>query len=60
LYRFLRWSTVASMGNPSATLAVGQRVPEFTLTPANGPEPVSLSALRQCGPVIIEFLRGTW
>lgn len=48
------------MGKQSATLAVGQRVPEFTLSPANGAEPVSLSALRQRGPVIIEFLRGTW
>ncbi len=48
------------MAKQSATLVVGQRVPEFTLSSANGTEPVSLSALRQRGPVIIEFLRGTW
>jgi peroxiredoxin len=48
------------MGKQSATVAVGQRVPEFTLSPANGAEPVSLAALLQRGPVIIEFLRGTW
>ncbi len=48
------------MAKQSATLVVGQRVPEFTLSPANGTEPVALSELRQRGPVIIEFLRGTW
>lgn len=48
------------MGKQSTTLAVGERVPEFTLSPANGTEPVSLSGLRRRGPVIIEFLRGTW
>ncbi len=48
------------MANQSATVTVGQRVPEFTLAPANGAEPISLSALLQHGPVIIEFLRGTW
>ncbi len=48
------------MGKQSATLALGQRVPEFTLAPANGGEPVSLAGLRQRGAVILEFLRGTW
>ncbi len=48
------------MGKQSATLKVGQRVPEFTLSPANGAEPVSLSVLLRRGPVIVEFLRGTW
>ncbi len=48
------------MSTRSATLRVGERVPEFTLMPANAAEPVSLSKLLQRGPAIIEFLRGTW
>ncbi len=48
------------MSNRSATLRVGERVPEFTLSAANAAERVSLGNLLQRGPVVIEFLRGTW
>ena len=36
------------------------RAPEFTLAAANRPDQVSLAELRRGGPVILEFLRGTW
>ncbi len=48
------------MSQHSATLKVGDRAPDFTLAPANGAGEVSLAGLRQRGPVVVEFLRGTW
>src|SRR5262245_31771199 len=47
------------MGN-STTLRIGDRVPDFTLTAANHPGTFTLADLRKPGPVIVEFLRGTW
>ena len=46
-------------------IGVGEKAPEFTLAAANrfrhgNPEPVALRDLLQHGPVILEFLRGTW
>ncbi len=48
------------MAQQSSTLSAGGRVPEFTLTAANGGETVTLAQLLERGPVVIEFLRGTW
>ena len=42
------------------TLKVGDRAPEFELSAANRDGSVSLKQLLQRGPVIVEFLRGTW
>jgi hypothetical protein len=47
-------------------ITVGERAPEFTLKTANAAggrgvgESVSLGELVARGPVIVEFLRGTW
>lgn len=48
------------MGQGSTTLKVGDRVPEFTLAAANQPGTVTLAELFKQGPVVVEFLRGTW
>ncbi len=48
------------MAQQSSTLSTGSRVPEFTLAAANGGQTVSLAELLQRGPLVIEFLRGTW
>ena len=39
---------------------VGARVPDFTLSAANRPGIFTLSEQLKYGPVIVEFLRGTW
>jgi peroxiredoxin len=48
------------MQNLTETLGIGSRAPEFTLMAANREGTFSLSNLRERGPVILEFLRGTW
>jgi len=48
------------MDQHSSTLKVGDAAPDFTLAPANGNRAVTLSGLLTFGPVVIEFLRGTW
>ncbi len=48
------------MAQHSSTLQVGDHAPEFALPSANGMGEVSLSALLRRGPVVVEFLRGTW
>ena len=48
------------MLDSSETLKVGDRAPEFSLAAANRPESFSLGQLTARGPVILEFLRGTW
>jgi len=54
------------MKDRTETLGVGDRAPEFTLAAANDTAiakargTVSLSQLVARGPVIVEFLRGTW
>ena len=48
------------MARSSETLEVGDRAPEFTLAAANRSGEFSLSAELSRGPVILEFLRGTW
>jgi peroxiredoxin len=44
----------------SSTLKVGDAAPSFTLDAANVGEPVSLATMLERGPVIVEFVRGTW
>lgn len=45
---------------PSSTLQPGARAPQFTLSAANQDKKISLESLIGQGPVILEFLRGTW
>ena len=42
------------------TMKLGGRAPEFLLSAANRPGVFSLSGSLTRGPVIVEFLRGTW
>ena len=42
------------------TLNLGDSAPRFTLSAANRKEATSLESLLERGPVIVEFLRGTW
>ncbi len=42
------------------TLEIGSSAPEFSLAAANREGRFALTALLQHGPVILEFLRGTW
>ena len=54
------------MKDRTETLRVGDRAPEFNLATANTTvaaqvgQTVSLSQLTARGPVVVEFLRGTW
>jgi len=48
------------MAMESSTLHVGDRAPEFMLLAANLPQAVSLKYFVEHGPLIVEFLRGTW
>ena len=48
------------MRNVTETLGIGSRAPEFKLAAANRTGEFALSELLQQGPVIVEFLRGTW
>jgi len=48
------------MVSATDTLKIGDKAPDFALSAANGKEKYSLSDLRKHGPVIVEFLRGTW
>lgn len=50
------------MSDKSATdtLNLGDVAPKFSLSAANRQEPSDLPGLLRRGPVIVEFLRGTW
>jgi peroxiredoxin len=48
------------MQNRTETLGIGSRAPDFSLMAANREGSFSLSNLREHGPVVVEFLRGTW
>ena len=43
-----------------SAVRVGARVPDFSLPAANRPGTFTLSKMLNNGPVIVEFLRGTW
>jgi peroxiredoxin len=47
------------MVSHSKTLRMGDPAPDFTLPAANGSAQALSEALRH-GPVVLEFLRGTW
>jgi len=48
------------MRNRTETLEIGSRAPEFSLGAANGKGAFTLGGLLAQGPLILEFLRGTW
>ncbi len=48
------------MPEQTATLKVGDRAPGFDLAAANRGERFTLQEALRRGPVIVEFLRGTW
>ena len=48
------------MQNHTETLRIGGRAPEFSLGAANRERDFSLATLARQGPVVVEFLRGTW
>ncbi len=48
------------MPEQTSTLKPGDRAPQFELGSANRRERFRLDEAIQHGPVILEFLRGTW
>lgn len=48
------------MQKKTETLEVGSKAPEFTLPSANPQGNFSLRDLLARGPLVVEFLRGTW
>jgi len=48
------------MQDHSETLQIGSQAPQFSLAAANRDGSFSLSDMLARGPVILEFLRGTW
>ena len=47
------------MPRPSTTLSIGSAAPDFNLPAVNG-EAVGLWDCLLAGPVVVEFIRGTW
>jgi len=48
------------MKNNTETLEIGSRAPDFLLSAANRDGTFTLGGLLAHGPLILEFLRGTW
>ncbi|MGA9530029.1 MAG: hypothetical protein WBS24_18085 [Terriglobales bacterium] len=48
------------MQSRTETLEVGARAPDFSLAAANRDAVFTLGGLLAQGPLILEFLRGTW
>lgn len=48
------------MRNITETLGVGSRAPDFSLPAANREGVFTLHGFLARGPLILEFLRGTW
>ena len=48
------------MMNRTETLEIGSRAPDFSLAAANREGLFSLGSFLTQGPLIFEFLRGTW
>lgn len=48
------------MPEQTSTLKIGDRAPQFELSAANRTGRFRLDEALQRGPVILEFLRGTW
>ena len=49
-----------SMKNQTDTLGIGSIAPGFSLAAANRTGSFSLPELLRGGPLIVEFMRGTW
>ncbi|MGB9203215.1 MAG: hypothetical protein WCB94_04480 [Terriglobales bacterium] len=48
------------MKNRTETLEIGSCAPDFSLTAANREGTFNLVGMLAQGPLILEFLRGTW
>lgn len=48
------------MQNRTETLELGSKAPEFSLSAANREGNFTLGGFLDHGPLILEFLRGTW
>jgi len=48
------------MQSRTETLAIGAGAPEFSLRAANREDGFTLKGFLEHGPLILEFLRGTW
>jgi peroxiredoxin len=48
------------MKDRTETLAIGAKAPDFALSAANRDGVLSLGGFLGQGPLILEFLRGTW
>jgi hypothetical protein len=48
------------MQDRTETLGIGSTAPDFSLTAANREGTFVLSQLLRRGPVLVEFMRGTW
>ncbi len=48
------------MKDRTETLAIGAKVPDFSLSAANREGTFSLAGFLRQGLLILEFLRGTW
>ncbi len=46
--------------NRTDTLEIGSKAPDFSLSAANREGMFSLGGFLDQGPLILEFLRGTW
>ena len=66
LFPYSGCSTLPGMADSASTLRVGDRAPDFILKSANcfdaagAPQTFSLRQLLAHGPLVLEFLRGTW
>ena len=49
-----------NMQSRTETLAIGARAPRFSLRAANRDGDFTLKGFLESGPLILEFLRGTW
>jgi peroxiredoxin len=49
-----------NMKNRTETLQIGSSAPDFSLAAANRDGVFTLGGFLSHGPVILEFLRGTW
>jgi len=61
LFLISTWLKVElKMKNRTETLEIGSRAPDFSLGTANREGTFTLGGLLAQGPLILEFLRGTW
>ena len=51
---------MANVKDRTETLEIGSKAPDFSLSAANREGVFSLGGFLAQGPLILEFLRGTW